>query len=167
MVVPEPPPTAVVPPIVVDGIVVGIVVGDSVVVIVGALVVAGGMVVGIVVGALVGASVGASVGALVGVSVGASVGVSVGVLVGASVWDSAEPVAGASEDPVNNTAGTIAAMAIRTMAKMLNPITFDFLDIPTMINFAIELNIISNQQVFNYTGFLSYLFDKESQESRE
>ena len=124
MVVPEPPPTAVVPSIVVDGIVVGIVVGDSVVVIVGALVVAGGMVVGIVVGAFVRASV--------GVSVGASVGASVRV----------------SEDPVNNTTGTITAMAIRTMAKMLNPTTFDFLDIPTMINIAIELNI-SNQQLFD------------------
>ena len=42
------------------------------------------------------------------------------------------------EDPVSNTAGTIAAMATRRMAKMLNPITFDFFDIPTMMNIAIE-----------------------------
>ena len=110
--------------VVVIAVVVDVVEVDVVVVIVGALVVAGGMVVGIVVGALVRASVGLSVGA----SVGASVRV--------------------SEDPVNNTTGTITAMAIRTMAKMLNPTTFDFLDIPTMINIAIELNI-SNQQLFD------------------
>ena len=112
--------------VVVIAVVVVVVEVDVVVVIVGVVVVV--VVVAVVVVVIVGALVGASVWA----SVGASIGVTVGAL----------------EDPVNNTARIIAAMAIRTMTKMLNPITFDFLDIPTMINIAIELNI-SNQQLFD------------------
>ena len=51
-------------------------------------------------------------------------------------------------DPDNNIAGgTAAAVATRRMAKMLHPITFDFFDIPIMINIAIEMMTI-NLQLF-------------------
>ena len=114
--------------VVVEVDVVVVIVGVVVVVVVVAVVV---VVVVVIVGALVGASVWASVGASIGVSVGAS------------------------EDPVNNTGGTIPAMAIIAMAKMLNPITFDFLDIPTMINIAIELNITILLDRFFYHIYLT------------